>query len=132
MGLYITHSARIYIGLSQRPTNQLSVSIGVGHPIAIGFSTVIDGAGTDNGMNIIAIGFGLRKALQQYGAHALSGYETISTGTKALTFTIWRQHHIATQTDIITGVQIKIDPSSQSQLAVTTQYIFTGLVNCRQ
>src|ERR1051325_7841185 len=90
MRLNIAQCSRVDMGFGYGLTNQIALRIRIGNRIAVGFSTMVDCAGLDDRINLIAIAQSICQRLEKDSSYAFSRHVPIPALTKASTFTITR------------------------------------------
>src|SRR5262245_17293116 len=129
VGLQVTQGPGIDPGLLESAADDIGLSRGVGDRVAIGFGTVIDGAGFDDTVNVVAAGNGLGERLEHDRAYPLPRHIPVTALTKGLTAALAGEKLALTEADVFVGMNGDIDAPGDGQLTFTQCEALTGQVD---
>ncbi len=108
---YVADMPRVDMGFCQRPADSTALTLRAGHRVAIGLPPVIDGAASDDPVNVVAVSFCLRQPLQYDYTYSFSGYISISPLAKALSVAVTGEELPGAEHQVFIGMDTDVHPS---------------------
>src|SRR6185437_15822524 len=91
-------------GLAQQAADELGLGAHKWDGIAAALAAVVDAAGPDNAMNMIAVGDGVRERLQQDRAHAFAWHIAVCPRAETAAMTVCGDELPLGEGDVLAGV----------------------------
>ncbi len=130
--LDIADGARVHPGALQRAGDHLGLRAGVGHRVGVGLAAVVDRAGLDHAVDVVAVGLGLRERLEQDRTHPLARHVTVAAVAERLATALARHELALAERQILVRMQREIDATGDRHRAFAVTQALAGQMDRRQ